>query len=137
MKNKLIVIFVLLLFGCEDIITIRQIDKELKPHYDSFINEGIQRGVDYSRIPIVMKFKDIELAGSSTTLDGKFADVRINRYYFDNYTENQIEVLTFHELGHALINRAHDSSCFSLMSSDLCKYENYKTHRSSMLDELF
>jgi len=123
---------------------------DLQPYIDRFVAEGEQRGitVDFSIEGLSAQLVSIAtqgVPGQCQQYSEQENELLIDRSFWDFYTEEQREVLIFHELGHCYLNRDHkDSSdvngnCLSLMRSTttICLLENYSLERATLLNELF
>lgn len=140
MKNQLIFL-IALLSSCSFIDDpIYSIDPEIEFYYDIFIEEGKNRGVDYSGRDIIMYFGDLDgLFGLHVTRNfDNVIEIVIDRESWDNNNIIVKQVTVYHELGHALLYRDHNSNCESIMATGLpCKYNYFRNNREEMFDELF
>jgi len=118
---------------------IKEIDKDIYPFYETFIEEGLSRGQDFSKRDVFIRFSnDIEGIGRSYNRYDHVSDVLINENKWYKNSDVFKEVLIMHELGHAFLGRSHENDCYSVMiENEVCKYSNYMEHREEMLDELF
>jgi hypothetical protein len=124
------------------------VDPALKPLFDKFVAEGLQRGktIDMSRISgtladipeakVLGRCAQGTISGSTLTIDAAF---------WSSAGAWEKEYVVFHELGHCALDRRHledqkaDGSCKSIMQSGTssCKMIYNAQTRSGYLDELF
>jgi len=139
MRNNLLIL-VFACFSCNPVVD-QVIDPDLLPYYQIFIDEGIKRGKDLSDFSITLVFGDVgKKLGRAKMGSVKINKAEFNRtgFGFQAYEDYHRELTVLHELGHALLIRLDNNNCNSIMTSgQRCKYENYDTNRSEMLDELF
>lgn len=136
------------------ILSSGEIDVSLAPYARRFAEEAKKRGVpvDFSALTLVFTDEMIEVDGQSFcgyAFNFKAEGppyVEIARSCWDDYTDEQREILVFHELGHALLQRPHHNdylpsgSLASLMNSvhTVGVYDSYTlVKRDYYLDELF
>lgn len=127
-----------------------EIESELLTYFDSFELEAEARNlsIDIDNIDINGYVEDIEERGTlgqcKSYSDGSHTVV-FDENYWDRITDLQREYLVFHELGHCILDRAHDDTkdangnCNSIMQSgaNTCKSIYSSENRTSLLDELF
>jgi len=126
------------------------IERELAAYFDLFAAEAAVRGmtVDYSDADLSAYIENIQENGTigqcKSYADGA-KEVVVDNGYWDNATELEKEYVVFHELGHCLLDRAHDDSrtnngfCTSIMQSgdNSCRSMYTEANRDVLLDELF
>jgi hypothetical protein len=138
MKHRYIIL--LLITSCSFIDeTIYSIDPEIDPYYQRFLQEGINRGQDYSNHHTIIYFYGLDVAGRTIKKrsDGVI-EIVIDKHTWDINPDIIREVILFHELGHGVLNRDHSDDVNSLMSTnngDIYRY--YKENKKIVLDELF
>lgn len=144
MKNKLLIIGLLLLSNCE--LTDQNhfdIEKKLKPFVDSFYVESAKRGRTIQRDNLIVYFMPLKgLMGRSMNLT-TIPTVQIDPGIFNKYAKEKkmliIEYVVFHELGHALLNRDH-LNAYTIMTTNnkmLFAYTGSEQARTLLIDELF
>lgn len=125
-----------------------EVDPQLQPYVDIFIQEAATRGKHYTIDNLLMFFTDdynvTQILGSCEYSITPI--VRINRQFFANASAANKEQVAFHELGHCILNREHDTRTIiyagvtipkSIMSPSLFNEYYYITYRTYYLDELF
>lgn len=149
LMNRSIIIFCFLLTSCFSFIDeqIIVIDDELKPYYQSFIEEGFKRNIDFTKNDILLVFSsEMKPSVHGVSIDRKkdlVSEIYINidTWYFNplnEYQKARNEVTVFHELGHAFLNRSHTNHCESIMTPYVvCKYDNWVLDKEKMINELF
>ena len=151
-KAKYILFFLALtaFAGCEKKEIVLTIDPELQPYFDTFLEEGSQRGrnIQIENYLITASIEEISrqsVAGQCTQSEGTISQVLIDQQYWRGYTPLQRESLVFHELGHCILKRSHlddkdlEGNCVSIMESGggTCALLYNDENRSLYLDELF
>lgn len=155
MKHFLILSLCLILCSCTFDQTIEyKIDPLLQPYMDSFYTEALKRDYHYDKYNLIVQLKP-NLSNSSDAwgLSEKIGDQRvvsIDQELYNDYTrgnhQDRIEAIFFHEMGHALLYRHHNSCQESLMnpfrlgSGDIFETSSSKVDsvfRSKLIDELF
>lgn len=124
------------------------VDPTLKPLFDSFVAEGLQRGriIDMGRISgIIADIPETKVLGrcAQGTISG--STLTIDAAFWSSAGSMEKEYVVFHELGHCALNRRHledqkpDGACKSIMQSGTsgCKMIYNAQTRSGYLDELF
>lgn len=134
---RYILLLIILLTGCGTHISVNN-DPTFNKYYDTFLEEGLKRGVNLYSIPRVSIY-------FSETLSDNFAGycswgegyrfISINKKYWDGYSEIDREYLIFHELGHCVLGKDHDDG--GVMSNDYFDWINYANNRHHYLDLLF
>ena len=119
-------------------------------YVDSFVEEGAKRGydIDFSDTGLSIIFRSAVDKESGGVCKGRH-DIEIEKFYWDNLSENQQEALIFHELGHCELGRPHRNDTLpngewaSRMRGDpipdgMTVTVNYNgTRRDYYIDELF
>lgn len=120
MRNRSILLpllFILLFTSCREKFQRYDIDGELDPYLQLFLEEGKRRGMnfDVEKNGLLMEFTDLpgKTIGLCTYQDPLL--VQIDRPYWEETVlyedqENLRQNVVFHELGHGLLNRGHDNS---------------------------
>lgn len=125
------------------------VDPELSPYYNKFIQNGKNSGVDLSKRDITLRFvptiKDEQqngvILGVCYFEDN---DVEINRESWDSLSIEKREALVAHELGHCILDRDHEDSTdqltgkkLSLMNAYLISTTDFTTKYDYYMRELF
>jgi len=149
------VIISLLIMGCTKesdenlIVEELNIDEELQPYFDRFVEEGANRGeaIDLVAKRIEGFLLDIEeenVAGQCSYSSSSTRKVNIDINYWNSATDLEKEFVVFHELGHCYLERSHldeaeNRSCTSIMHSGTsgCRFRYNAASRGTYLDELF
>lgn len=87
-------------------------------------------------------------AGHCSKSDNETPRIDLNENYWKFATDQQKEILLFHELGHCLLNREHDDTLSSNKAPASIMFTNelylagtldeyYRDHRDEYLKELF
>ncbi len=130
------------------------VDGELRPYVDQFLCAAGERGWQLDLSELRMEFTDGYVTVDSQSFCGYAWNfrkegppfVQIARVCWDEYSVEEKEILVFHELGHALLQRPHTNkrlpsgSFASLMNSlhTVGVYDDFTMQkRSYYLDELF
>jgi len=160
MQNKFLIycalfITVLLMAACskessENLVEELFIDELLQPYFDTFVNEGITRGVtvDLEAMRIEGYIESIEednVLGQCQYNSTSPRRVIIDQAFWNSATTLQKEFVIFHELGHCYLSRSHDDeknnngTCKSMMQSGTtnCRFNYTQNSRATYLDELF
>lgn len=148
-------IIILLFFAVP--LRAQEIEPNLKPYYDSFLNEASSRGVKLNTcrlkmlaFPNLTKFDEIlknvkadcnstSWCGVSiTSSDNKYVYVFINASWHFAINDISREHNIYHELCHALLGIGHIEGN-ALMDSQHRKgfLENYQKNKKQILDEIF
>lgn len=160
-KSLYLVLFICLFFSCKKDKFESIISTELSAYIDDFIAEGEKRGVTLSKerlaaflIAELSEERQDNVCGLGWANFNNQQTQRIeivnNEFCWDSRTDEELENLVFHELGHALLAREHLNSTFpngtskSLMCSGtdgFCSnfnvfYDN-EILKGYYLDELF
>lgn len=148
-----LIVLLLGLAGCSDDESPNPIiiDPQVQGLVDSFVEEAEKRQVDIDLTGLLVEFLDEISFPDGQTACGLAvetspnAHIRMAQNCWDGFTEYEKEILMLHELGHALLFRAHDDREFengsdmSMMNSDPYSiYGEYtQDRRDYYLDELF
>jgi len=147
--KKIIIPIAFLLSGCFSTIMdddYSNIDSNLLPYVESFINEAKIRGIDIYPDNLKVNFGCLNGEAEGRTLyetSSIIIDSSSNAW-----KSGMREQLVFHELGHLLLNRGHDNNfyeskpfniCKSIMSSNDSPYyeKKYSFRREYYINELF
>lgn len=120
-----------------------KIDSALVPYVNSFIMEASLRGVKLDKQNLRMLLDDsndhgVDAFKPGTFFPGTQRTILIDAWTFNLQSKSENEVLTFHELGHALLGLKHDDSHECLMNSGPSIYAfDEVDNRTRLLDELF
>jgi hypothetical protein len=165
MKKYLLFFALILPLACQKQTVepnIYQIDKELEPFLQTFLEEGKKRGIEIKLENLIMIFgtSTEDICGKCNKKDSNgqrtITIIKDQICWINAAKENQ-EALIFHELGHCLLNRLHRDNRFpngadvSIMNSksygpyEPCAYDlggnnsncNKTSRRSYYMDELF
>ncbi len=120
MKNRITLFCILLVIlstSCRDKFQRYDVDGELDPYLQLFLQEGKKRGMnfDVEKNGLLMEFTDLEEPTIGLCTYQNPLLVQIDRPYWEETTqyedqENLRQNVVFHELGHGLLNRRHDNS---------------------------
>ena len=121
---------------------------EFESYFNSFLEEGIIRGQDFTNYSINFYFADIENQNAGGLCDQNNQKIIIDRENWNNASEEYKEWLIFHELGHCFLNRGHrneksnSGECLSFMKGQENSFECFENLYSSIwrkyyIDELF
>ena len=155
--NRLLVLFsfIFLLLSCKDEeLTAPMINDELQPYIDRFYSEAESRGISLAENMDAFINSDTVACGQghSPEFNGMFSKptIIINEDCWGNLNDVAREILVFHELGHALLNRLHIDGNLpnghkkSIMCagvdfdcSGMPDYLNCPAYRDYYVDELF
>lgn len=104
-KSLFLLICLPMIFSCgtEEDKTEDFIEPELQKYVDVFFKEAERRGVEVDDNNLLVIFSEIEDACGV----GNFRRVKIDPDCWSGLTENRKESLMLHELGHAVLRRAH------------------------------
>lgn len=111
-----------------------QVDRPLQLHVEHFIQEASSRGIQLPQVRgIKIKFKT--MSGAGGYWDRADSTVWINSAYrFE--PRALLEMIVFHELGHAWLQRRHETERTSMMNAKPA-IGLYRKYRKEFLDELF
>lgn len=148
MKNTLAIVFCLILVSCSD--NDAHVEAELQDYFNRFENEAFARGVlvDLEDLDLSGYIENIEsngTIGQCTSFSDGSKEVVVDIRRWNSMSDLEREYVTFHELGHCVLERSHDNSshvngtCQSIMQSGSndCRSLYTLTNRNEMLDELF
>jgi len=117
---------------------------EFAPYVQRFEAEGQARGWDVQVTNLVVKLGDLPDGMYGICHHGLTPEIEVSRAYWPGATEEQREILLFHELGHCILEREHggeagrlDDRPSSLMAKGMVQDWAWKTYRTEYLDELF
>lgn len=124
------------------------VDPEFLEYVQSFQSEGALRGKDVTAAGISIQFGDMpsEDTNGLCQMSGSSRAIYINRTFWSGAADSQREELIFHELGHCVLLRAHDTHLMltgngfspeSIMYPSLPSWGDYEAERARYLDELF
>lgn len=93
-------------------------EPEVKPYFDRFVKDCkiLYHSPDKCSASMKITFvnePDQEYLGYAFTnpmFIGNLVTIRINKYYWDLYTDEERWPLIYHELGHAILLRQHDDT---------------------------
>lgn len=144
MKHFLILSLCLICLSCSIDPTIEySIDPYLAPYLETFYSEGEARGITFQKEALIMKFDETLTVVDETHPGVSIPGSRQKAVYFSpiikDYAFSKREIVIFHELGHALLNRGHSNDPTSLMyfKPDLNVDFADPVIRKKLLDELF
>lgn len=119
---------------------------EFGSYVEKFEAEGALRGVEFQERNLVVRFGELPNArarGMCEIGEGMTPTVTISEEAWNNSTEVEREQLMFHELGHCMLLRGHQSGMddhghpVSLMNPYKIQETVYLTKQAELLDELF
>lgn len=109
------------------------VEEPLRVHVESFMHEASARGVNLPEIHgLTVKFKPLN--GPGGLWDPADSTIWVNSVHRD--TRYLVELIVFHELGHAWLGRSHDNERTSIMNAKPA-HTLYKKYRKEYLDQLF
>lgn len=140
---KTILLFALIMVGCS-CETEWKVEEDFRPIVDSFFEEGNRFGVPLDKTNLIVMFGDPGPGVAGRAIQDGFQRVVIisPKYWNYNWNEDQVqltrEYILFHELGHALLRRSHNTE-YSMMNqkgpvSDYC---NKPEQREVLHREMF
>lgn len=143
-RRSILPLFFLLIFSCNDNdVKGPTIDGELRPYVDEFVEEASKRGKPISLDNLEVLFAEVgDVCGRGSISPLR---VTINKSCWTEQPDIAKEILMFHELGHSLLKKTHDSRKLpngdyaSIMYEDpVTLYNEYTPEkRTYYLDELF
>lgn len=145
-KSKFCIIPMLLLaMGCGAVRpeSRLEIDPELQPFVDTFVKEALDRGRVLIINNIVVKFGEPNLPKAvGVCVNSLTPVIKIQKSFFDGNDSSIREVLLFHELGHCILHKNHDTAFVagfpkSIMFPEVISGWHYEHNRKEYLDELF
>ena len=115
------------------------IDPELNRFYQEFIQDGKDRGHDFSHVSMLIIFDDIDTWGKGSCKRNR---VRINETFWKNNNDRPHvqKALMYHELGHALLCRGHEERTKRPQNSIMVEggyFIEFKENEKYYIDELF
>lgn len=125
-------------------------DARLEPYIDTFMDRLVVAGLSPDVTGLVVEFSDSLPSNvlGSCLMGGK--SVKINRQLWASLNSSSREELIFHELGHCVLNRLHDSTLVSGLPMSVMypyhlgstyvhptRYANYQTELYSVIDTRF
>lgn len=157
MNTKILFILISLLsVGCAKQVTSFNVDPALMPYYQKFIDSGKSRGTDYSTNDLVMQFGETQ--GQVIGYCRKQESYNWNLFtketvstpvvvvkpsWWANASEASKRELVYHELGHCLMNKEHNTSRSSFGQPESIMYPyhiggNFFSYwEANYLDQLF
>ena len=143
------VLLALLAFSCQKQTAMAVVDDEMKVHYEAFEYEAASRGkaIDLEKLQVNGHIAqiDIEDVIGQSIKEGSNITIKVDPVYWEKANYMERELLIFHELGHAILEREHQDAtirfnqCTSIMrsSSSVCKCNYNSSTRVQYLNELF
>jgi hypothetical protein len=125
------------------------VDPEIRPFYDKFVELGKGMGVDVSKHDISIRFvPSLTPESPGTVLLGicyyDDDEVKINREAWNKMSVEKKDALIAHELGHCILERDHENSTdslsgkkLSIMNSFIISDSDFKTRYDYYMRELF
>lgn len=127
--------------SCDNFIfNVERVTKDFRVYYQNFVEEGKGRRKEMIHSDIVVKFKDIDTAAKTRHTAIGVHKVFVDPDQWKKLNDVERELLIFHELGHALLDRRHLASggCIrSIMQDQPIDAEFFLLNRTALLDELF
>jgi len=127
-----------------------EIEAELQFHFDSFVTEAFEHGMDISLEDLdiggyIENIQESGTLGQCKTYSNGSKQVVIDLPYWNSADEIEREYIVFHELGHCLLGREHkddkdsEGDCVSIMQSgdSGCDGVYDLENRNELIDELF
>lgn len=140
-----IILLALLVAGCSA-RPYESIDPDLKPAYESFLAASVSQNHDLTaENNIIVEYGDAagtcgggDDSGCCLKQDNQTPRVVIATYV-KNLSEDEKEMILFHELGHCLLNRDHESTQDSLMYPYVAEISprSYESNHDAYMKELF
>jgi hypothetical protein len=125
-------------------ITNNYVDSSLKKYLDSYVNEAEIRNFKLEKDRIMLIFGNIVDDGVVGYCEDRssVSHIVIDVSFFNSASEEEREMLLFHELAHCLSGRDHcdveeNDEPVSIMHSSEYPVETYKKERKKVIDELF
>jgi len=155
MNKLLLSCIVLFVLSCQkEKLSSSMINEDLKPYIDRFYNDAESKGISLPENIDALITNDITACGQghSPEFNGMFSKptILINESCWGNLNNVAREILVYHELGHALLNRLHTDGVLpnghskSIMCagvdfncSNVPDYLNCSDFREYYVDELF
>jgi hypothetical protein len=153
MKNSCIFLFLIILTGCSKHDVVRTINSEFQPYIQRFILEAKARNIVIDDSNLIAQFTDqITIDGNNfcgQSLKGTIPHIKIiqSDACWNRKSDMNKEILVFHELGHALLNRGHENGTLPDGANKSIMHEAYLDYlytkyqpdevRKYYLDELF
>lgn len=137
----LFILALIALSACEFDSTIYYwVDPDAKQYVDKFYLEAEQRGVILQKTNLSVSFFNLNKFGETDSRSKEIL-VRIDSDLLNTYGKEystEIEVIVFHELGHALLGRPHFDGALAVMNTSPCIncYKDDALKRSRLLDDL-
>lgn len=123
-----------------------QVDDRLKPYFERFQQEALNRDFNLDFEDTEGKIEELAGVGGQCVHNTQLPDVvLIDLVFWTQADDFDKEFIVFHELGHCILNRGHldskndDNSCVSIMHSGTagCGFVYNEETREEYLDELF
>lgn len=87
------------------------IEDDLVAYYNSFIRDAKAEGFDFTSFPITIEFGDTSgTIAAVCSRSNSVPKITVRRTFWDNVNDSMKKELIFHELGHCILNRGHDST---------------------------
>ena len=143
--NKAKILLVFLLTSClspfvdEDI---HSVDHRLEYYYNSFVQDGLKRGVNIENQSVVLRIIDLEGERMGIHM-GRYDNIAhvaidVESYNLLNDDSTILKLLVYHELGHAFLNLDHVDNCSDIMNENiLCVVRDFRIKEEQLIDELF
>jgi len=106
-----------------------------KSYYDSFNYEARIRNVDVDAYIMRIRFEVMPKGSHAIGMCYLFDHIGINKEFWRWASNEQREVLIFHELGHCVLFQKHTKT--GIMQPELYASATYAFERKALLDELF
>jgi len=123
-------------------IYVYDVKPAFQPYVDAFINNSIGRGeVSIEHLTIEFGALGLDRLGECSIYVDRNPKIIINAKYWYEIDDNDKEVLLFHELGHCILRRKHNSD-FTGFYPDSIMYPHvigkyYKNNEEAYIDELY
>jgi len=106
-----------------------------KLYYDRFNHEAHIRNVNVDAYIMPIRFEPMPKGSHAIGTCYLFDHIGINKEFWSWASEDQREVLIFHELGHCVLFQDHTET--GIMQPELYGSDTYQLERTALLDELF
>ena len=129
-------------------------EEGFEPYVDTFMDRLRVAGIDRDTSLLRVEFSDTlppNILGGCSQLEGHFEVVSINRNRWKDLSVGSREELIFHELGHCVLNRGHNSAMVNFIPVSIMNpyhfgagtyasevfYEGYQTELFGTAPEVF